>query len=862
MGKNNSKKSSESQRVPMFLVVLLAWIPCGTWAYFNFPKAVLSLPAVFSNNILVFFWNALVLLFATYASMRLIVFPVWRVVFKETNKVGQKLEWHSFRFKHLDPESKILFRQRLIWTLVISFVVSLLIFLPDRSLFRLQSLTAKDPATLYLKAFTDSYVFSVAHWAIMALIVCYFAMVLEGRSRILLRVLTRVTKRRKESIHLKKLPESLFDPDSPTLDLSFYTAFTKVPSTSSNLADLELSIERTPYESQIKIPQKGAFTSALGIGPAGSGKTQCMVIPVLEQAISWQADDDTLKASIIVYDPKAELTDIAVRIAKDNDRESDLILLSLDGESTVNPIHIDTPWTGEASYKVAGWVVGAWQNFQGKESPEPYWATQNYLLTRNLLVIDYLFNEGYSTLTSLAKSINNAGSGCFRRKSGEPSVITSMGEEVLVAQAALDKDEYLLKYLHLEFESVEDLNYTEELRVRASERLRKKIAQFTKRIECQERTKLESESTGFELDKLNSSESDKKVKEAVNKALVKKFGENLEVSEHHIKHEVLIRKSEKHRDYLENLQGPKEVKEIVASAVSWLLKSWSENDNRGSIISNMLPFLQQFDTPEIKRVLSPERNEENESFEKLVATGKIVVPDFPDSRVGEGIANAIVTIVKSRWQYAVLSQPKNKRIKVQVMDEAQRVISFGDGKQNKGDLDFAELSRSFCAINWYFSQSIAALKAKAARDVDWEKMHGVIRSIYIFATNDPSTLKLLQEISGKEVKKRLSKTVTETSNTPQMDALSEKYSNTSGSLGISYSESEVLEDKIQAKDLQEGEAFTAIASIYDGSRSYLTKLAIRPAFWPEERDSYELISRCDFNPEKRETLTRRQLAKL
>ena len=174
---------------------------------------------------------------------------------------------------------------------------------------------------------------------------------------------------------------------------------------------------------------------------------------------------------------------------------------------------------------------------------------------------------------------------------------------------------------------------------------------------------------------------------------------------------------------------------------------------------------------------------------------------------------------------AVLENGDTKRMKVQIMDEGQRVLSISESGSG-GDLEYAELSRHFGGCTLIASQSIAALVIKSARGTAFEKIYGVIRSIGTFGTSDPKTIQYMQQIAGKHTVEKKSRTVSENKSSPRMDALTEEYGSDTSSLSLSYTVSEALEDRIQAKDISEADPFTSIVLLYDGLKNNITNNCI------------------------------------
>ncbi len=808
-------------------------------------------------------WNTVLIYIAIYAFIKVWVLPVWRFIFADTQKLGQKIEWYNENFKHLTPDTKELFIQRWSIILVLSLCLYFLSLLPF-TLFQRYFLSFSTPYSWPQEAIHIRYMVSLI-WikAIkhLSLLTIYFWIIslFEGRSRIIARLLTKYDSY-KDSIAWKvPLPEIPWDKYSPKLELCLFSQFiTKVG---------EPATQETSYEKWIPRKEAGLVTNTLGIAPTGGGKTSSLIKPTIEQAILWQNDRPELKASVAVYDPKGELTDYAVEIAKKANRENDLCVLSLKSLNNINPLQVNNIWDGQTSWRISGWIISAWQNFQGKSSPEPYWENQNYLLVRNLLVLLYLDKGNNVGMYDISKMLGPSSTGCFT-KQDKTKTLTEFGTWVFKAyimtllakseeEAISDLiDEYELKPIKLSQMTPEIFKDTEE-----------RVEQWKKTYQSQR--KIYHQNTNIELREiLNKGEQAtgqqgllkcrhdylEKLKELVNKDMAEKFKDKkMEPQDFAKTH--LIQSAQELKEKLEaDLQEeiPRETAfQIIKDACEWLIKTWSQMppENRANIVSNMEPFLKMFETPEVRRSLSPSTPQIN--FDQIITEGSIVIPSFPGIEIGDSLADAIVTLIKARWQYAVLSNPQSNRVKFQIVDEAQRVITFGEGR-NAGDFEYLELSRSFGGITLMTTQSISALRAKAPREADWEKIHGVIRSIICFATNDSKTIRFIQDIAGKRVKERVSKTVLEGANAPELDMISEKYKGDS-SLSVSFTTSQSLEDFIQSSDIQGAKAFTGIAILFDGLKSEIIKVAFKPNFWPDRRDKWALMEKLLFQNNNRDS---------
>lgn len=289
----------------------------------------------------------------------------------------------------------------------------------------------------------------------------------------------------------------------------------------------------------------------------------------------------------------------------------------------------------------------------------------------------------------------------------------------------------------------------------------------------------------------------------------------------------------------------KKVATIVIESCLWLLHSWSNQakDNMGNILSTIRPFLQQFTTPEIRKILCPEKS--SISFDKLINQGSIIVPHFSSTEVGDKLSSAIITLLKSRWQHAVLHNSQSKRPKILLMDEAQKIITFGDGSSG-GDFEYMEISRSFGGISILLTQSLSALKAKATNHAQFEKIHGVIRSVFVMGTNDELTINYMVKVAGKEIKKRVTKTVSEMASSPTLDFISERYTGDQDSLSVSYSESENLEDKLSPELITSTPFSLATGLIFNGHETQIMRCAFRPYYWKDKRKKWLYLQKNNF----------------
>ena len=805
------------------------------------------------------------------AALKVWGLPVHRFIFLEHSKVGQKLQLYDTRFQEFRPQSHLLHTKR--WVIICIFATAIYILgqtdIPEVQAYfpQYSELFSRDPQTQLTKEF-----FAVQGWVLarefgIFSLIMWFGMVIEGRTRFIARFIGLFDSIREKNEFKIPLPEIPFDAHSDKLNMCIFTGFLKdereLGKDKQSINESEFSLSQTKHEKWFPLPQDGMRGNMIVIGPTGSGKTSAFVKPLIEQVLVWQAKNPEKKASVVVYDPKAELTGLVKDLAIEAGREEDLIIFSLNGEHAVNVIWVDNPWDGEVAFKVSGWILSAWQNFQGKSSSEPYWENQNYILCQSILTILYFEQDTDVTLADVATVYNLSAGGCFKDENGKITELGKRGLRIIAGISGYFTSENIdyEKFIDLKFENP-NVEISKEIKDKTRLNMLRRQSKYT-----QERIKF-YRAYDSRIQELwsNVLEGTMDAEIKYKAAITEKIKEDLktkfqpEPSPSDYTHTALQEEGKKLFQKIIDKYGENDghinASLLLGQSMDYLFNNWSKipSDNRGSVASNIMPFLRHMQTPGIDEVFSPREEKSTLSMDRCVLDGRILVPDFPGIKIGARLSNALITLIKNRWQASVLANGQNEkhpRIKVQLADEAQKIMIVGDGGTNIGDFDYCELSRSFGGVSVFLSQSMSSLEAKAARKVEWDKVHGVVRSIVCLSTNDSATIKAMQESTGKEYKENISRTVNENHTDPTYEAISEKHSGNTDSMGISYTVSQNLEDRLQVSDIQGADAFAGVAVIYDGKRNHVLQIGLRPAHWPNRRDKYELMQKADFNPKER-----------
>jgi len=872
MKNNNTKSSASITSTSVFILLVIIIITRNDF---------FSLLQLYLENPIQVFVNFIIICAGTYGAVSLIFLPIWRLVFQETGKLGQKIEWYDSAYKHLIPQSRSRARKRLVLILCISVVLKVvasnggvLAWLNYQELIPI----SKNAVSAYFRYKTSFWFIILSGAEFMATLILVTA--LENRSRILSRLLEKMEKYNQDSQWKQKLPLPS-EQNRDEFSLNIMSKFTT--------ATGEDSLKPSSNEEWLTLNQKTLLSNMMIIAPTGGGKTQSIILPIIEQAIGWNKSDLERKATLAIYDPKAELTKYVEEIAERHGRSEDVVILSLTSKSHTNIIKVDKVWDGTTSWRVAGWIVSAWQNYQGKSSPEPFWESQSYQLVRNILVMLYVEKGNSATIADVSRSFLDLSEGVFKKvrdpNSGKVEKhVTQFGRRILSVKLAVSRySELAMRELdEYRFTTESEEVFDESIKELALERIDEIKNSYFEEMELQNPALLkesiliietqlsnvvdEGLKSSLQLKILDLNDKLRKVRSVISKK-EKEWKEQYESfliqekikKDSEIIHEKLslnIRNENLDKDEESQLFSIQNNMTMVHEAVTEIIKgSNTSEEQRSNILSNMRPFLQLFQGQELERSIS--NSSENVDFQEIIRNGKILVPDYPGISVGNELSNAVITLVKSRWQQASIDEGNNpgrsqNRLKFQIMDEAQRIISLGDQK-HAGDFDYMEISRSMGGITVMCSQSIASLKAKASRDIDWQKVHGVIRNIICFGTNDTNALREMREIAGQSVVKRMSKTISEGASTPTLDVISEKYKGDSSSMSVSYTESEAKEDRVAESDIQTLPMYTSIGYIFDTTNKVYC-LAHKPYFWPHMRDKWILMQKCEYSLSKRFTV--------
>ena len=242
-----------------------------------------------------------------------------------------------------------------------------------------------------------------------------------------------------------------------------------------------------------------------------------------------------------------------------------------------------------------------------------------------------------------------------------------------------------------------------------------------------------------------------------------------------------------------------------------------DSRTKGILVSEITRITNTFISDyDVFSTFSPDKDKLNFlGFEDVIKSGKIVVLNMNVSEYSL-LSKIIATYLKLDFQTEILSSLSNgtDRKTAFICDEYDKYCT-------KTDSDFFSLSRESKCINIVSTQSYSSLKS-ALKDEASVKVitQNLINKIW-FRTDDIFTIEEAQKQLGKEEKKKVSKTISESAKETNFSYITNTLSSSNSNISESYNsyfQSEYIYDtNFFTREL---ETFTALTFLSDGNKIF------------------------------------------
>jgi hypothetical protein len=158
----------------------------------------------------------------------------------------------------------------------------------------------------------------------------------------------------------------------------------------------------SPAPSWLCISERGLYTGVCVVGAIGSGKTQAVILPAMQQLFAYRANDPEQRLSGVVLEVKGDLCRQVAKILAGWGRAEDYVEVSLTGNVRYNPLNNDSDAYAQA-FNIASVITAIWG--KGKE---PFWQQSYTDLVRYVIML-HRVRDGYLTMLDIFRTVISSG---------------------------------------------------------------------------------------------------------------------------------------------------------------------------------------------------------------------------------------------------------------------------------------------------------------------------------------------------------------------------------------------------------------------------------------------------------------------
>ncbi len=272
----------------------------------------------------------------------------------------------------------------------------------------------------------------------------------------------------------------------------------------------------------------------------------------------------------------------------------------------------------------------------------------------------------------------------------------------------------------------------------------------------------------------------------------------------------------------------------INCAIEYFENEYSQLEDRvrTGIVATSTAFVNQFQEFAANRVFCPkEGNVTIGSMEEFVRDGKILLFDVQQP----GLARSMGTFIKLHFEQAVLNMVAELREKdmpfttALIIDEYQDVVTCGGGG-TIGDDTFMAKARETKPAVIVATQSLSSLMNTIGSQRPALELVQNFRTRIACHSSDIETIKLFQELAGKEDLDSETHSMSETAQSAKRNLLAGGFDSKSSSLNEAVSRAKRREHLVTGKEFSRLRTFEAFAQVFDGIETRFLKLYLKPDF--------------------------------
>ena len=278
----------------------------------------------------------------------------------------------------------------------------------------------------------------------------------------------------------------------------------------------------------------------------------------------------------------------------------------------------------------------------------------------------------------------------------------------------------------------------------------------------------------------------------------------------------------------------KEERFNIERSIEYFEKEFSQLEDRvrTGIVATSTAFINQFQEFAASRVFCPkEEHLTIKSMEEFVRDGKILLFDVTKS----GLARSMGTFIKLHYEQAILNQVaelKQKKMPITtalIIDEYQDVVTCGGGGTLGDDSFMAKVRESKPAII-VATQSVSSVMDSVGTQRTALVLLQNFRTRIACHSSDIETIKIFQELAGKEDRESETHSLSETAQSAKLNILAGGFESKNSSLNEAVSRGVRREDLVTGKEFSRLRTCEAFAQVFDGIETRFLKLYLKPDF--------------------------------